>query len=221
MTFLRPIADADAGLLLPVAGLLDTALARLKRQSQYNRALTSGGKRAEVVRSWLDQAAACITALARPEALFMPVSARQVTDGARLADRVTLEGVDIARDVARGAQVTAYLLTLNYSQPQAFEWLDRDYGAHHVQSDLGSEVLFALGREAHGAMRARAPAGPLRRVPVLASAQCGQRRAWDPASVQALLSVFDDINPGVQVTDTGCFSPLNSLLGLTLNIPAS
>ncbi|WP_170765761.1 hypothetical protein [Ruegeria lacuscaerulensis] len=220
MSFDGVVTDADSQFLLPVADLLKVALARLQRQAQYQRVLAKGGRRSDALRHWMDQATGCITALARPEALFMPVTTRLVPDGVRVADRVTLDGADIAQDVRQGAQVTAYLLTLNYAQPQAFEWLGHEYGAHHVQSDLGSEVLFALGREAHRVLRMRSPAGRLRRVPVLASAQCGQRQAWDPARVQALLTVFDVVNPGVQVTDTGCFTPLNSLLGLALHAPA-
>jgi len=209
----------DGRLSPPVNRLLEIAGARLKRQAQYSRTLSKGGARARALQLWLNQAYDCIAALARPEAFFVPVSAEQVPGGVRLADRVTLEGGDLERDVADGARVTAYLLTLNYSQSQAFDWLGRDYGAHHVQTDLGSEVLFALGREAHRSMRACTPTGRLRRVPVLASAQCGQRRMWSPADVQALLTCFDGVNPGVQVTDTGCFTPLNSILGLALNLP--
>jgi hypothetical protein len=216
MSFHRAIPEDDTRLVLPVSGLLDTALGRLQRQTQYAGVLARGGKRAEALRSWLTLSADCIAALARPEASFMPVTARPVRGGVCLADRVTLEGVDIPR----GGRVTAYLLTLNYTQSQALEWLDRDYGAHHIQSDLGREVLFALGREAYRVMAQGAPTGRMRRIPVLAGAQCGNRRIWDPARVQDLLSVFHGINPGVQVTDTGCFQPLNSILGLALHSPA-
>ncbi len=58
----------------------------------------------------------------------------------------------------------------------------------------------------------------LKRVPVQTSDICGQRRIWDPAKVQALLGVLGAANPGVSVTDTGCFRPLNSLLGLTVAV---
>ncbi|WP_143028484.1 hypothetical protein [Ruegeria marina] len=204
---------------LPVSGLLDIARARLARQTQYARALDKGGKRAEGLAAWFDQASACITALARPEAFFMPVTTTMTDRGVLLADRVLLEGIVDANDLQRGATITAYLLTLNYTQAQAFDWLGKDYGAHHVQSDLGGEVLFALGRDAHRYLRNNAATGRTRRIPVLASEQCGVRRSWDPARVQALLSVFDNANPGFKVTDTGCFQPLNSLLGLALHLP--
>ncbi len=215
----HPVSNGGTRLLLPQTDLLDTARARLQRQKQYARVLTSGGNRAEGLRLWIEQAADCITTLARPKAFTTPVTARSEYNGVCLADRVRLEGADLASAVARGGQVTAYLLTLNYSQSHAFEWLGQDYSAHHVQSDLGSEVLFALGREVHQSMRALTPTGRMRRIPVLANELCGQRHIWEPASVQALLTVFDDVNPGVCVTDTGCFQPLNSLLGLTLHFP--
>lgn len=213
-------APVEADRLRPgVAALLEIATARLCRQKQYARVLSAGGGGAEALRDGLHQATGCITALARPEALFVPVAARRAAGGLRLADRVTLRGTDLARDLDRGGRVTAYLLTLNYSQSAAFDRLGRDYFVHHVQSELGREVLFALGRAAHGHMRAGVASGRLRMVPILANAQCGQRRVWDPADVRALLTCFDGVNPGVQITETGCFNPLNALLGLALSSP--
>lgn len=216
MTLARPTLAAGFHVEVPVAPLLQTALARLGRQAQYARPLSRGGHRAATVQGWFGQAADCIADLARPKAIFRDVETRMDGDGVRIAGRVTLRDPDLVRDIAAGGTVTAYLLTLGYGQGRAFDWLDRDYSAHHVQSDLGGEVLFALGRHAHGLMREAGPAGRLRRVPIQAHGLCGQRRLWDPASVQALLSVFDGDEPGVTVTDTGCFEPLNSLLGLTI-----
>jgi hypothetical protein len=217
MTLHQPAGAICARIWVPLPGLLDTAMARLRRQAQYARPLARGGRAAEGLQLWLEQAAACVTALARPEAMVMQLEACPVPGGVRLADRVTLEDAGVAALVERGATVSAYLLTLNYDQARAFEWLGCDYGAHHVQTDLGSEVLFALGRHAHRLQKAQSPAGRLRRIPIQAHGLCGQRRLWDPARVQALLGVFDSVNPGVRVTDSGCFQPLNSLLGLTLH----
>lgn len=147
----------------------------------------------------------------------MPVTATVGARGVLIADRVTLDGEELVRDIADCGTVMAYLLTLDNDQLAAFEWLGRDYAAHHVQSALGNEVLFALGRHAHRAMMEQSPTGRLRRIPVAATPQCGQRRHWDPARVQALLGVFGTANPGVSITDTGCFQPLNSLLGLAVS----
>ncbi|MEZ5776929.1 MAG: hypothetical protein R3E44_01065 [Paracoccaceae bacterium] len=220
MSFIQPGKRSFATIGVPAEVLLGVALPRLERQAQYTRVLEKGGRGAAAMRSWLRQAADCIITLARPAAAFMSVESRAVPGGLRIADRVTLRGGDLSRDVARGGMVTAYLMTLDYTQKQAFELLEGDYGAHHVQSDLGGEVLFALGRHVHRLMRETNPSSRLRRVPVQAHGHCGQRRFWDPESVQALLSVFDDVNHGVTVTDTGCFQPLNSLLGLTIHTPA-
>lgn len=211
---------ADARLAMrfeaPASAYLEPALARLKRQAQYARPLAKDGRAAAGLRTWMNRSAACIAALGRPEAVFVAVSARIVPDGVRIDDRLTLEDDALAGEIVGGGAVTAYLLTLNYAQATAFEWLGGDYGAHHVHSDLANEVLFALGRDAHRRFGERSTAGRLRRIPVRAHAACGQRRVWDPARLQALLGVFGDANPGVRVTGTGCFQPLNTLLGLTV-----
>lgn len=212
-------AAAPAGALrcrVPLEALLPQALARLRRQKQYASALQKGGRRALAVEDWLAQAAACVSALARPEMVLMPVASEAAPDGVRIAGRVTLEGADLDAQLAEGTEFTAYLVTLGYDQPAAFGWLGGDYAIHHVQSDLGSEVLFALGRHAHARHRELCPGKALRRVPVQAADLCGTGRSWDPARVQRLLEVFAEENPGVSVTPEGCFQPLNSLLGLTL-----
>ena len=206
---------------VPVGPLLAIALGRLARQAQYARPLAKGGHKASAVHAWFDQAAACISDLAQPRAFIRPVDTRLEDDGVRIAERVTLDDEVLARDLAHGGSVSVYLLTLGYGQNQAFKRLCGDYSAHHVQSDLANEVLFALGRHVHAQMRADAIGARLRRVPIQAQGVCGARHVWDPARVQALLSVFDGDETGVSVTDTGCFEPLNSLLGLTIRLPAA
>ena len=201
---------------VPLAPLLEIALARLARQAQYARPLAKGGFKAAAVQGWFDQAAACLRALSFPRAFIRPVGATVTSQGVRIADRVTLSDEAVQRDVEQGSTASVYLLTLSYAQRDAFAWLGGDYSAHHVQSDLGNEVLFALGRHVHAEMRAQAQGARLRRVPIQAQGLCGQRHVWDPSRVQALLSIFDGDRTGVTVTDTGCFEPLNSLLGLTL-----
>ncbi len=197
--------------------LLATAIARLRKQSRYAKPLSKGGKRAAGIETMLEQAEACVAALARPEIVLMPLDAVAISNGMRIADCVTLEGDDLKRDIEMGGKAVAYLLTLGYDQHHAFEWLNGDYAAHHVQSDVGSEVLFALGRQVFQAQKAQAPSARLRRIPVQTDAYCGQRRFWDAGKVQALMQVFDGVNPGVTVTDSGCFQPLHSLVGLTLH----
>lgn len=198
--------------------LLSIARPRLQRQKQYTRVLERGGVRAEGVMEWLERASHCITSLGKASIILKSVAARPTAQGILLDQRVHLEGEDLSRKLGTSGEVTAYLLTLGFSQQQAFDWLDHDYAAHHVQSDLASEVLFALGRAAQQMLRDLHPNNRLIRVPVQSNGICGEKRSWDPGRVQELLSVFDGINPGVSLTDTGCFSPLNSLLGLTLRV---
>ncbi len=203
---------------VPVDDLLTAALARLRRQKQYARVLSRDASASTGLDQMLDRATECVTALARAEVVFMPVSAHATGDETEIAGRVTLSDARLAQDLSKGGCLTAYLMTLGYSQADAFEMLQGDYMAHHVQTDLASEVLFSLGRLALRMQQADHPGQELRRISVQATELCGARKIWDAASVQALLGCFDGINPGVTVTDTGCFQPLNSLLGLTVRL---
>lgn len=201
---------------VPVADLLATGLPRLRRQKPYAGPIARGGHRAAALEGWLDAAAVCLTALARPSITLVPVDAQIKAAGVSVGDRVFLEDEKLAADIAGGGTLSAYLLTLGVGQADALAWLGGDYGARHVQADLAREVLFALGRRSLELQRTLAPGARLRRISVQTAAQCGDRSLWDPAQVQALLGLFDGVNPGVTVSDTGCFQPLDSLLGLTV-----
>ena len=216
------IVDRDVTVFSPVASpLLEQAAGRLRRQKAYSRPLSKGGARAAGLEDLLQQSEACLAALARPQGALVTVPVEAVSGRARIAGRVTIEDESLARDVAAGGQVAVYLLTLGVTQSQSFDWLKGDYLAHHVQSDLGSEMLFAFARHVFSQQRSQLPSGArLKRVSVQAEPMCGQKRWWDVDKVQSLLGVFDELHsnahPGVSVTNTGCFQPLQSLLGLTI-----
>lgn len=203
---------------IPAADLLADARARLQRQKQYRRVLERGGNRAKGMMDWLDRAADCISALANPTISIQPVETVLQNTGVLIEGQVLLEDPQLVQDISSGGSVTAYLVTLGYSQDAAFNWLDCDYGAQHIQSDLSNEVLFLLGRHAHRMQKDAAAGAHLKRISVQVSDLCGAQKLWDPAKVQQLLSVFGDANPGVSVTDTGCFQPLSTLLGLTVRL---
>ncbi len=201
---------------VPISELLPKASARLQRQKQYARVLGRGGNPASSLQSWLTEASDCIGALAIPSIALRPVQASAHHSSVQIADLTQVENPTLAEDVALGGTVTAYLVTLGFSQNAAFEWLNGDYGAHHVQSDLSNEVLFELGRIAFRKQREQNAGARLKRISVQVNNVCGQGKIWDPQKVQSLLSVFDDAGLDVSVTDTGCFQPLNTLLGLTV-----
>lgn len=203
---------------VPVAELMAIAMPRLRRQKPYAGPLARGGHRAAALEGWLDAAAGCLSALARPSITHIPVETRLEAGGVMLGGRLLLDDTALASDMAGGGELSAYLLTLGVMQPDALAWLKGDYGARHVQADLSREVLFALGRKSQKLHRARASGARQRRISLQTAAQCGDRALWDPAQVQALLGLFDGVNPGVTVSDTGCFQPLDVLLGLTVRI---
>ncbi|MCB1410960.1 MAG: hypothetical protein KDK22_16290, partial [Rhodobacteraceae bacterium] len=103
MTVHQPAGAICARIGVPLPGLVDTAMARLRRQAQYARPLARGGRAAGGLQLWLEQAAECVTALARPEAMFMHLEACPVPGGVRLSGQVTLEDAGVAALVERGA----------------------------------------------------------------------------------------------------------------------
>ncbi len=208
--------DGPRRLSATAGELLAVARPRIERQAQYAALIAKGGRRARAAADWLDRAGLCVTALAQPVAVRIPLAVRATEGGVEIAGTVAIGDPTIAADVAAGGRLTACLVTLGYGQEAAFDWLGRDYALHHVQTDLAREALFALARAADRAERARTPGGRLRRIPVRTHGPCGQKELWDPARVQALLAAFGAANPGVGLTDSGFFAPLHSLLALTL-----
>ncbi len=202
-----------------IGGLVATATGRVQRQAAYVALAAKGGARAAALRDWLEQAATCVMTLARPRIVRQPLSAVARPDGILMADSIHVVDPSLSAPVAGGGRLDAVLCTLGYGQEEAFDWLGRDYGLHHVQTDVARETLFALARAADRIQSRRLPGWRLRRIPVRAHAVCGRQHLWEPAQVQALLAAFDGGDPGVELTETGFFQPLHSLLGLTLMRP--
>ena len=197
--------------------VFEEAEARLKRQSRYARPLSKGGKRAASVEAILALGRNCILELAKPGALLMPVSSAAVDGGIRIADRVEVAREDLQQNAENGALVSLYLMTLGYDQQEAFERLNKDYVAHHMHSDLATEALFAIGRRVFNSQKDSLAEGRrLKRISIQTDDICGQKTVWDVEKVQALIAEFGDENLGVSVTDTGCFLPLYSILGMTV-----
>lgn len=225
------LPEAAEYLVVSAAALLASARARLERQTPYRISLGRGGRRAAALRDALDRAEGCVAALARPQAVRIPLGAQVAAAGVLIAGAVTVGDSALARDIAAGGRLGACLATLGYDQAAAFERLGRDYALHHVQTDLARETLFALVRASDRAVCARRPALRLRRIPVRAhdsdgrmgdgrmgdgSMGDGTARRWDAAQVQSLLAAFGPHNPGVGITASGFFQPLHSLLGLSV-----
>ncbi len=202
----------------PAAELMQVAAPRLRRQTQFARPLARGGRKAAEMERLLDLAAACVLDLAHPQAVFRALSVVREDTGFRLEGTTLLAGSVLPEGLPEGGRLSAYVLTLGYAQEEAFERLGRDYMLHHFQTMLGREMLFALGRAAHRRAEAQAPGHRLRRIALRME---DDRQLWDPAAAQGLLRLFGEENPGVAITGTGFFTPLNSTLGLMLAEPVS
>lgn len=202
---------------LDLPALLDTAGARLRKQSRYSRPLTKGGKRAAAMEEMLAKGRDCILELSSPAAVLMPVSIQATEDGMRVGENVDISGDDFRKDAENAVETSLYLMTLGYDQQVAFKWLENDYVIHHMHSDLATEVLFAIGRQVFNSQKDALDEGRrLKRVSIQTYDVCGQKSVWDVEKVQAMMGLFGTDNQGVTVTDTGCFLPLYSILGMTI-----
>ncbi|MFO1176292.1 MAG: hypothetical protein U1E48_14015 [Paracoccaceae bacterium] len=214
--FAGPADDIEGNNL---GDLVASAQARVRRQAAYMALAAKGGAKAAAIHDWLEQAATCVTTLARPRIVRQPLSAVARPDGILIAGGIHVVDPSLSAPVAGGGRLDALLCTLGYGQEAAFDWLGRDYGLHHVQTDVARETLFALARAADRACLHRLPGWRLRRIPVRTHVACSRQHLWEPAQVQALLAAFDQGDPGVGLTTTGFFQPLHSLLSLTLLQP--
>lgn len=202
---------------LDLPALIDTAGARLRKQSRYSRPLSKGGKRAAAMEDMLAKGRDCILALSNPAAVMMSVSMAPTDNGMRVGGTVDIVGEDFKADAENAVEANLYLMTLGYDQQVAFEWLKKDYVIHHMHSDLAAEVLFAVGRQVFNAQKdALAEGRRLKRVSIQTEDVCGQKSVWDVEKVQAMIGLFGGDTQGVTVTDTGCFLPLFSILGMTI-----
>lgn len=197
--------------------LIAAALFRLRRQAHFAGPLGAGGHKARQIDAWLQTAAGCLRALARPKVAQQTLAPHLEGDCVILPTGTRLHDAPAAETLRRGGRLSLYLLSLGFDQRAAFEWLGSDYMAHHIQSELSRETLFALGREARARGLDGAPGNAgVRRIAVRVEAAPGAPRLWDAAGVQRLLSLIDDGPHGVTMNDSGCFQPLHSVLGLLL-----
>jgi hypothetical protein len=224
MNFIVQTVDEDIGRELTkyMANselLLAEAASRLRRQKPYAQPLKKGGKRAVELESWISQATDCIACLANPQAILRPLKVQSVcaVNGVLMEGDVQIDDSNLVNEVEAGGLLTTYLLTLGYDQEAAFAWLGQDYMVHHIQTELSREMLFALGRYVHRQMQSDAEEFKIRRIPIKLEPEYGRPLLWDPEKVQKLLALYGTDNLGVSVTDTGCFQPLNSLLGLMVS----
>lgn len=197
--------------------LIAAALLRLRRQIHFAAPLGAGGHKARQINDWLQTAADCVCALARPKVAHQALVVQLEADSVILPTGTRLDDARAVETLRRGGRLSLYLFSLGFDQRAAFDWLGGDYMAHHIQSELSRETLFALGRAARAKGLDGAPGdAKVRRIAVRIEAAPGAPRLWDVAEVQGLLSLVNGRPHGVTMSDSGCFQPLHSVLGLLL-----
>lgn len=209
------------------AALFTEAEARLRRQREMK--LTAA--RDDQSKAELDTCfAECRMALfdvCQPAYAFCTLDVKAEGNCVHVGDAV-IEGTPMAAAITPQSRTMAYLMTLSYDSQAMLASLNNDYVIYHFQHLLGREVLFALGREIfnqhcalHPEMKFRRHAIKMRKDAFDAQAPASEAvdNYWDPAIVTTLLGCFGENNLGVSVTASGCFSPLQTLLGVMVGNP--
>jgi hypothetical protein len=197
--------------LPPLAALLATAEARLRRQRGWARPLT--GRGAARLEAALEAARGALAGVAAPGVLWRPLTAQ--LEGATVwLEGVALDQPRLSALLAEGATVALSLVTLGEDRAALDAHLGDDMLAGHAAGALAVQTLYAAARAAQAELAARHPGRRLQRF-----ALRGPDGMWDAAAVAALLPLLGPAPLGVTRLEGGSLSPAHTLLTLTLAHP--
>lgn len=211
--------------------LLAEAWKRIFSKSEIRQVMDKGGSVRSEVEHCLGVALQCVEALCEPTGLIREVSAERVSQGVLLGGRTVIHNFKMRDDLTQGAQASVYLLTCGYDSRDALRWLDGDYSIYHFQNMMGRELLYAMGRQLLSGMSEDFPHRHFSRYAVKMKNEYfgeGAKEAisllpnyWDARKVISLLDFFGTNELEVTATDSGCLSPVHSLLGVMMSAPVN
>lgn len=209
--------------------LLAEAYRRTLGRKEVQRALQKGGSVKSEVEQCLGAAFRCVESLCEPGGQICEVSTEKVANGVRLGRDTVIHSVKMRDELTRGAKAYVYLATCGYDSQKALRWLDGDYSIYHFQNMIGRELLYSIGRHQYHNTRVDFPQYHFARYAVKMRNECFGDNAteaislmpdyWDARKVISLLDCFDKGALGVFATDSGCLSPVHSLLGVMMGVP--
>lgn len=195
---------------------------KLRRQKEFTKTFADNPEAEEEIDGCLAQARSALYDICDPRVYVKEVSLCNDGD-ALLFGAARVENSPLNEAFDEGATALAYLLTLSYDSKAMLQSLDNDYVIYHFQHVLGREVLFALGRAVHKTINYRfgkkfkRHSIRMRKEEVEAVSKDEKINYWDPQVVASLLSNFDDCNCGIRVNESGCFDPLQTILGIMIS----
>ena len=209
--------------------LLTEAYSRTLSKREIRHVMEEGGSVRSEVEHCLGVALQCVEALSEPAGLIREVSAEKMNHGVRLGGRDVIDNVKMHDDLTQGAQASIYLATCGYDSRKALRWLEGDYSIYHFQSMIGRELLYAIGRQLFINMKEDFPLRHFSRYAIMMEKEYFGDGVtdtvslmpdyWDARKVFSLLDFFEKNDLGITATDSGCLSPVHSLLGVMMSVP--
>lgn len=215
---LRRGGSAYAAWVTPVAlpsltELLAEAEARLRRRRAYARPLAGRPGKARHLDGAIEAARDALARHAAPGAVWRPVPCTATGGRVRLAE-VTLDSPRLSGLLAGGTALV-WLCTLGEDQAGLATRAQGDYMLTHVIGDLAQATLYAAARAVQRDLVLAHPASRLVRV----SLREAETERWDVPMVGRLLPLLGCDPLGVRPTGSGGFTPVHTLLGVTVARP--
>lgn len=136
----------------------------------------------------------------------------------------------LQHDITAAEACYIYGCTLGFDSSEALAALNHDYILHQFQHFVSREILFIIGRNIHKSILYQYPDKTLKRCAILLSNSREDDKPciaededaapvyWSPQDVSNLLQMMPAMHM-VKVLDSGCMSPIYTLLGLMFVYP--
>jgi hypothetical protein len=203
--------------------LLFEAEQKLRKQKEIKRTLERDELARNEVDNCLKQSVELLAEVMVPDFRVCSVSVERKGNSINIGG-IEIKDTPMVRSISEEASFYLYLVSLKYDSQQVLNILKGDYVIYHFQHILGREVLFAMARKLHREYSHSHPEFRFKRHAIKMKKECyehstndetsGEDNYWDPIIVTNLIDNFENNNLGVQVTQSGCFSPLQTILGV-------
>jgi hypothetical protein len=203
--------------------LLRVAEEKLRKQKEIRRTILRDSQASSEIDDCLKQSAMLLQEFMKPDYRICEVDA-VLKDGVLSIGNCEISESPLLKAITKNSKFFLYLITLNYDSEAMMKRLESDYVLYHFQHILGRESLFALGRNLFDDYSKVYSNLKLKRHPIkmrkesyeISNTDCneGEDNYWDPTVVTNLKEYFKGDDMGVQVTPSGCFSPLQTILGI-------
>jgi|GEM_PF-6347012 len=199
--------------------LLSSARQKLCKQGDFTKTFANNQDAIEEINECLSIAKEELLSVCQPKVFFTLLDAKCKGDHV-IVGQTNIQNTPMAQSLNDSSKVFAYLITLDYDSEMMLKNLKYDYVIYHFQHILGREVLFDLGRQVHTAYVKQYADFDFRRHSIRMRKESfddsiqSSINYWNPKMVASLVEHFSDTTIPISVKESGCFSPLQTILGV-------